>query len=151
GGAAGGAQRGGGALVGGAGLGGGPVGRGQRLLAGLADAQRLGEGGAPRRQLLDADAQLAGHAAQGEQSLLRLVQLVRLEFEGPAGGVDGGDRLHRLDQRAIERRGRLRQPLGGGPRGAGARLQRALARPLQRPQRLAEAAGQAVADRLAGG
>ncbi|MNJ34182.1 hypothetical protein D3C77_288820 [compost metagenome] len=79
------------------------------------------------RQGVDGGVQLAGGGAQGEQSLLGLVQAARLEIERVGGRIDAGHGLGRLDQGAIHRLGRQAQLDDDGVVALGASLHRALA------------------------
>ena len=103
------------------------------------------------RQIVDRNAQLARHAAQGEQPLLGLFQAVGLEVEGGGGGVDGGRGLRGLDQGAVQGLGRDRQARRRRGLRAGAGLQNAFAGPLQGAQRLSEATGDGVAAQMVAG
>ena len=112
-------------------------------------AQALGEAHAQERQLLDADLELAGHAAQFEQALLGPFELVGAEIEGAGGGVDGGLGFLGLAEHPVD------GGAGGGQAGDGGALlpcpggERAAAGVLDGADRLGQAAGEAV-ERLGG-
>ncbi len=143
--APGGGQVGGGDAIGGLCAHGGGVRFGQGVGGGVGRAQRFGEAQARGGQALHGQGQLAGGGAQGEQALLRAFQRHGLVVEGVRSGIDGGQRLQRFGQGAVHR-----------VRGGGEAHQHGLVRPrprlhhpiacaLQRPQRLGDVVGQAVA------